>query len=399
VLSRRRLFQIGSFVLAGGLLALALYGVDLTKIWAAFRQADYRWLLPLVLLVLGSNLMRAWRWQILIDALPASSDDDGTAEMRPGRMLEASFSSVMIGYMVNYVAPRMGEVARTANLSARSRYRFSSLFGTVVSERIFDTVVLGAALLSAIGLLFNRLGVLREQFFSPAWARLQSIPTAWVVGGTLGLLLLTGILVVAIRTLLRRDDSWLGQLWRETLKPAVVSFDEGLRTLLHSPRRGAILVSTVGMWGGYLLMAYLPFRMLHLAEPYGIGIADAWALMAIGAIGIVVPSPGGIGSYHYITQQALVHLYGVPAAEALTYAVLTHGAQLVFYTLAGGIAVLYQGTGLRPFLAFWAEESSSGSPADSPSASASALNAEDGENRPPEGQESYRGSRSMPTSE
>jgi len=393
VVSRRRLFQIGSFVLAGGLLALALYGVDLTNIWDAFRQADYRWLLPLILLVLGSNLFRAWRWQILIEALPPPSERDGSAPMGRGRMLEASFSSVMIGYMVNYVAPRMGEVARTANLSARSDYRFSSLFGTVVSERIFDTAVLGAALLSAIGLLFDRLGVLREQFFAPAWARLQSIPTSWIVGGTLGVLVLTVGVVLGVQILLRREDSWLGRFWRRTLKPAVVSFNEGMGTLTHSPRRGAILVSTVGMWGGYLLMAYLPFRMLHLAEPYGIGILDAWALMAIGALGILVPSPGGIGSYHYITEQALVHLYGVPAAEALTYAVLTHGAQLVFYTLAGGIAVLYQGTGLRPFLAFWDDE-----PSSSPSSHTTAMaTPEDGQD--PASSERHRGNRSMPTSE
>lgn len=99
-------------------------------------------------------------------------------------------------------------------------------------------------------------------------------------------------------------------------------------------------------------MAYIPFKMLHLAAPYDIGLLDAWALMAIGALGIVVPSPGGIGSYHYITIQALVHLYGLPEAPAATYAVLTNGAQLVFYTLAGGVAVLYQGSGLRPLLAF-----------------------------------------------
>ena len=394
VVSRRRLFQIGSFVLAGGLLALALYGVDLTNIWDAFRQADYRWLLPLVLLVLGSNLLRAWRWQILIEALPPPSERDGSAQMGRGRMLEASFSSVMIGYMVNYVAPRMGEVARTANLSARSDYRFSSLFGTVVSERIFDTAVLGAALLSAIGLLFNRLGVLREQFFAPAWARLQSIPPGWFVGGTLGVLLGTAALIWGTRRLIQHEDSWLGRLWRTTLKPALVSFNRGLRTLLDSPRRGAILVSTVGMWGGYLLMAYLPFRMLHLAEPYGIGIVDAWAIMAIGALGILVPSPGGIGSYHYITEQALVHLYGVPAAEALTYAFLTHGAQLIFYILAGGVAVLYQGTGLRPFFAFWNDEPSSRPDGEAASLTAGTTAADD--SRAPE---NPPGSRSMPTSE
>ena len=366
MLSRRRLFQIGSFFLAAGLLALALYGVDLSNIWDAFREADYRYLLPLLVLILISNLFRAWRWQILVEALPSTAERKGESGLGPRQMLEASFSSVMIGYMVNYAAPRMGEVARTANLSARTEHRFSSLFGTVVSERIFDTAILGAALLSAVGLLFNRLNVLREQFFAPAWANLQAVPIGWVVGATVGgvfLLVLTGI---GTRRLVQRETSWIGRFWRETLKPAAVSFNEGLHTLLTSPRRGAILLSTVGMWAGYLLMAYLPFRMLHLAEPYGIGILDAWALMAIGALGILVPSPGGIGSYHYITEQALVHLYGVPTAEALTYAVLTHGAQLVFYVLAGIIALLYQGTGLRPFLAFW-DEAPSSSPSDNAS--------------------------------
>jgi hypothetical protein len=89
--------------------------------------------------------------------------------------------------------------------------------------------------------------------------------------------------------------------------------------------------------------------------------------MAIGAIGILVPSPGGIGSYHYITEQALVHLYGVPAAEALTYAFLAWGAQFVFYTLSGIAAVLYQGTGLRPFLAFWDKSPATDAPTSSES--------------------------------
>ena len=352
-------------MLAGGLLALASYGVDLDNIWTAFREADYRWLLPLIVLVLGSNLLRAWRWQIFVEALPRPEDQKEDAARSP-RMLEASFSSVMIGYMVNYVAPRMGEVARTANLSARTSYRFSSLFGTVVSERIFDTVVLGLALLSAVGLLFNRLDVLREQFVAPALIRLQSLPLSRLMGGVLGVVLLLILTTWGVRRLVQREGSRLRRFWAHTLKPAAVSFREGMGTLVFSPRRGAIIVSTVGMWGGYLLMAYLPFRMLHLAEPYGIGILDAWALMAIGAIGILVPSPGGIGSYHYITEQALVHLYGVPSAEALTYAFLTHGAQLVFYVLAGLVAVVYQGTGLRPVFAFWDTSPTDDAEADAP---------------------------------
>jgi len=335
-------------VLAAGLLGLALYGVDLGTMWTAFRKADWRWLAPLVALVLGSNLFRAWRWQILIDALPTTPNFDALDKDRPAARasLEASFSSIMIGYMVNYVAPRMGEVARTANMAARSAFRFSSLFGTVVSERIFDTAVLGIALLSGIGLLIDRLPVLREQFLGPAWTTLTGLPTGWIVGGSLLLLILLGAAALLLRSGVARPESTVGRFWHETVKPALLSFRGGMMTLLRSPRRVAIAVSTVGMWGGYLLMAYIPFLMLDLAGPYDIGLADAWALMAIGALGLLVPTPGGIGSYHYITTQALVHLYGVPEASALTYAVLTHAAQFVFYILTGGLALLYQGTGL-----------------------------------------------------
>jgi hypothetical protein len=346
--TRRYLLHVGSFVLAAGLLALAVYGVNLGTMVDAFRQADWRWLAPLVVLVLGSNLCRAWRWQVLIDALPTTPDFDKLEGGDPtqSNTLEASFSSIMIGYMVNYVAPRLGEIARTANMAARSSIRFSSLLGTVVSERIFDTAVLGMALLSAIVLLFDRLTVLRRQFLGPAWTTLESLPVVWIVGGGLGLLLLLWGAYALLRHRLSQTDSPLARFWTETVKPAIVSFKEGMMTLLRSPRRGAILVSTLGMWSGYLLMAYVPFRMLDLAAPHGIGLVDAWILMAIGALGLLVPTPGGIGSYHYITREALVHLYGVPAEAALTYAVLAHGAQFVFYILTGGIAVLYQGLGL-----------------------------------------------------
>jgi uncharacterized membrane protein YbhN (UPF0104 family) len=347
---RRYLLHAGSFALAAGLLALALYGVDLTEMADAFWQADWRWLPVLVVLVLGSNLCRAWRWQVLIDALPTTPDlealDDGT-DPTETNTLEASFSSVMIGYMVNYVAPRLGEIARVANMTARSSFRFSSLFGTVVSERIFDTAVLGLILLSAIGLLFDRLAVLREQFLGPAWANLGSLPFAWIVGGGLGLLVLLAGLAWYVRHGLSRDDSLVSRVWTNTIRPTLLSFTQGLWTLLRSPRRGAILVSTVAMWGGYSLMAYVPLRMLDLAGPYGLTLVDGWILMAIGALGMLVPTPGGIGSYHYVTREALVHLYGVPAEPALTYAVLAWAAQFVFYILTGGVAVLYQGLGLE----------------------------------------------------
>lgn len=332
------LLHIGSLLFAAGLLLVALYGVDLDRLWTALRQADYRWLAPLALLIVASNVMRAWRWNVLIDALPSSP------EAPPEKnTLRASFASIMIGYMMNYVAPRMGEVARTVNMSTRTGRRFSALFGTVVSERIFDTIVLGLALLSAVGLLFSKIDTLYTHFLAPITTRLSVLSDArllWIAG-----LVLLAVLLLGGGTwyALRREGSTLRRWWTTHFRPALASFRSGLRTLLTSPRRGTILGTTLAMWGGYLLMAYLPFRMLHLAAPYDIGLVDAWTLMALGALGLLVPTPGGLGSYHYITIQALTLLYGVPAAEAATYAVLTHAAQFIFYVAFGAGALIVQG--------------------------------------------------------
>jgi len=364
--TRRRLLQGASFVLAGGLLYLAFRGIDLGAIVDAFRAADYRWLPPLVVVVIGSNVLRAWRWQVMIEALPQDTSrvsEDDVEDVT----LEASFSSTMIGYMMNYVAPRMGEVARTANMAARTRLRFSSLFGTVISERLFDMAVLALATGSGLLVVADQLPVLQEQLIGPGLERLGRLPfeTIALVGG--GTLLVVGLGSLWAWHRARREDSLVQQFWEATVQPALVSLREGMETLVRSPRRGVILGSTAVMWFGYLLMAYIPFRMLGLTEPYGIGLLDAWALMAIGALGILIPSPGGLGSYHFITIQALTLLYGMPEAPAATYAVLAHAAQLVFYSLLGGLALLYQGRGLSTLFPSRSKPSSASSrPAEAP---------------------------------
>jgi hypothetical protein len=338
---RRILLHAGSFALAGVLLYLAFRNVDVARLEEALRSAAYGWLVPLAAIVLVSHTLRAWRWQVLMRALPAGSDD----KAQPAT-LEASFSSLMIGYMVNYVAPRMGELTRTANLAARTNRRFSRVFGTVVVERIFDTVVLGGIILSVVPLVAGQAPKLMDRFGRPILAQLEQLPVGFYAAlGGAGVVLLA-LLAWGVRRALTHEDSRIRRFWVGTVRPAWRAFRDGITTLRASEERGVIVVTTLGMWFAYLLMAYIPFLMLDLAGPYSIGLTDAWIIMAIGALGMVVPTPGGLGSYHYVTIEALALLYAVPQAEAFSYAVLVHGAQAVFYILIGGLCLLAQG--LRP---------------------------------------------------
>jgi hypothetical protein len=343
---RQLLFRVGSFAVAGLLLYLALRGVDLQAAWRALVTADYRWAVPLVGVVLAAHLLRAWRWQIWLAALPlppSAPPPDGDTSRTPSPVPYAeAFVAMVVGYMVNYAAPRAGEVARTANLAARSRYRAGQVFGTVVTERLVDVACLALSLVATLVILAGQLDVLQERFFGPAWDRLSGLAggRTWVVvAGALVLLALVGIALV---WRIRRQGSALRQLWTSRVQPALADLREGLATLWTTPRPYAIGLATLGMWTCYVFMAYLPLLMLGLAEPYALSLLDAWALMTLGALGILIPAPGGIGAYHYLTIQALALLYAVPESPAATYAVLGHTAQMVFHLVVGAGGLVWQ---------------------------------------------------------
>jgi glycosyltransferase 2 family protein len=337
---RTVLVQIGSFVLAGVLLYLALSGVDFAEIGRALRQADYRWLAPLAAVLMLSHWLRAWRWKLLLDALPEAGADE-RKPLSTGR----AFSAVMIGYMTNYAAPRLGEVVRSANLATRERLPFSSVFGTVVVERLLDVIMLLLALGLTALLFLEEAVTFNELFIAPLAEQTGGLSFLALVAVAVGVAVL---LVYIFRQKLIRA-SFVERTWARRVRPVMVSFRDGLRTLVRSPQRAALVGTSIAMWLCYAVAAHLPFVLLRIAEPYDLNLLDSWAIMVIGSLGVVVPSPGGTGSYHYITIQTLVHLFGVGEADAATYAVLVHAAQLLLYVAIGCLCLLLQGASLRNF--------------------------------------------------
>ncbi len=325
------LVQAGSFLLGGGLLYLALRNVDFAALGRALADANYWYLVPMAAVTLGSHVLRAWRWVMLLEALP-------DADRRP-LGLRIAFYSLMIGYMVNYAAPRLGEVVRTANLATRTRLGFSGVLGTVVVERIVDVLTLALGILAAFVLMADEMAGLAP-LFEPAAAFLREPPVAWWIILTSAVLVTLGLGAIFL-AVLRRGARAEGLAARVT--STLRSFKQGLVSVLHAPRRLAILLTTVAIWACYLFMAYLPLPMLGIT---GIDLGGAWVLLIVGAVGVAVPSPGGIGSYHYVTIRTLEGLFAVASPLATAYAVLSHAAQLVLYAVVGFLSLFLQGSGL-----------------------------------------------------
>ncbi|PAP80233.1 hypothetical protein B1759_02210 [Rubrivirga sp. SAORIC476] len=320
--TKRLLSLLLSLVLGGGLLWLALRNADLGAVAEAFAAGEWIWMVPFVALGLVSVALRAWRWGMLIDALPG----------RSGRVpLRLTSASVAIGYLVNYAAPRLGEVARTANVSRRAEAPFSAVLGTVVAERVLDVVMLALALLSVVALYGERVHAILGQAWT-SLAGLLDVPL-WML--VVAALVVAG-LGVGVLLLLRRGRGRIAGL--------LAQFKDGFTSVGHTGRPGLVILSTVLLWVCYGLMSDLPFRLLGMDAAYGLGPLDAWAVMAVGGIGMALPSPGGTGSFHYATVLALTLLFAVDPTPAATYALLVHAAGVVFYCILGVVALASQGT-------------------------------------------------------
>lgn len=325
---RSILFYIGSLLLGIGLLYLAFSPVSWDAFGEAMARGNFLYLLPMAAVAMLAHLIRAWRWLLLIDTLP--SDDPA-----PRRDLRTAFYSVMIGYMVNYAVPRLGEVARAGNFAARTQRSLSLVFGTVVSERVLDVVSLTAIMVIVSVFTWRHVSGLQHlagQLFGPLEPTVGGIILALAVA-----LVLVGTIAWAVRRLRR---SAANPARRGRVATAVHLFVEGLRSLARTRRRVALINTTVAIWLCYLVMAYIPLPMLGIT---GLTLADVWLLLVVGSIAIVVPTPGGVGSYHYLTVLTMTGLLGVDAAAASAYAVIVHGLQLVLYTGVGFLCLLLQG--------------------------------------------------------
>ena len=320
---------VASFALGAALLWLALRGVDLATVGGALAGARWGWLVPLILVTVASHALRAWRWQLLLGAMPG--------DRQPVRFGTA-FASLLIGYLVNQAAPRLGELARAGNLASRTDHTFAGVLGTVVAERVLDVLTLALALGSVVLLFGDRLAEVGATFGENLSRAMEALPVSGA-GVVLALIVAgAGVLTLGWLALRRGGDRVRG---------LAESFRDGLVSLLRVRQRTGLMGSTLAIWALYALMSYIPLLMLGLAEPYALGFADAWAVMNVGAIGMSLPSPGGTGSYHYAVVQTLVLLLGVPQAPAASYAILTHAAQLVLMCVLGVLALVWQGSSFR----------------------------------------------------
>ncbi|MGE4586266.1 MAG: lysylphosphatidylglycerol synthase transmembrane domain-containing protein [Mangrovibacterium sp.] len=314
--------QFLAFLATGLLLFWLIYkDQDISRITGILKHdADYLWIWISLCLGLLSHLSRTLRWGLMIRPMGHKP-----------RTINA-FLAVMVGYLMNMVLPRMGEISRCGILSRYEKISFTRLVGTVVIERIIDLLML---MLLSLLVFFTQFGQILQFLKNNPDIRNKVCGVAFspwflVIPPFLGLL------IFLYRHKLRQSGIY-GRI-RQTL----AKFGEGLQTIRHMKNKKAFLGHTLFIWLMYYLMLYVVFQSFdftsHLAPMAGL------TTFVLGSYGMVAPVQGGIGAWHFMVIQTLF-VYGISKADGAVFAFLAHTTMTAMYIVIGTLALL-----ILPFL-------------------------------------------------
>ena len=308
----RKFLKIGiPLALAVGILWWMYRGIGWEELMDALsHKMSWTWMLLSLPFGVLAQVLRAIRWRQVL--APAGE--------KP--RLSTCTHAVFLSYASSLVVPRVGEVLRCGVLRRYEGTNFTCCVGTVVTERIIDTLVV--LVLSALVFLTQIpvfLNFFQETGVSVSGLLGQFSLTGWLVTAVCGLLALVCIVLVSKRF----------RIFSKT-KSVVSDLKNGLLSVKEVENPLLFIVYTLGIWVSYYLHFYLTFFCFDFTA----GLSPLAALVAfvVGTFAVLVPTPNGAGSWHFAVKTVLV-LFGVGQTDAAVFVLIVHTLQTLLVALLG----------------------------------------------------------------
>lgn len=270
-------------------------------------MADSRWIYLSILFGILSHLSRAYRWKYLLEPLGYQP------------RLANSFMAVMAGYLANLGIPRSGEVLRGATISTYEKIPFDKAFGTIVSERIADLVML---LVIVTGSLLvqtdSMVAYFEEHDINPFFS--------------IGLFLVLVLVAIFALRIVKRSQLAIFIKVREFARGLL----EGMRSILKMKAKGAFIFHTVFIWLMYLLMFYV--IKFTISETVSLPLEGVLAAFIVGTFAISTTS-GGIGVYP-IAMGAVLLIFGINQQAGEAFGWIVWASQTLLVIVLGGFSLL-----------------------------------------------------------
>ncbi len=291
--------------------------IDMGSVAEGFKSVRCGYIFPVLFCLFLIQVLRSYRWGLLL----APFDKIGQLDL---------FAVTSVGFLAVVAVPaRLGELARPYLIAGKSNVSMAVALGTVFVERIFDILTILAVFF--LLLLFIPL---------PPWL---------TKAGMVSLLAALAALALLLFLIFKREEA--GRLLTPVFKRLPESLNRKVEALLRHFIDGLAVLSKVKTTFSVAGLSVLIWvvdaaavYLLFLSVGFDLPFAAAFVVMVVLIIGIAIPTaPGFIGNWHFFCILGL-SLFGVPKADALSYA-------LVFHALGVGV-IVFLGLAFLPFNRF-----------------------------------------------
>ncbi|HMG16554.1 MAG TPA: lysylphosphatidylglycerol synthase transmembrane domain-containing protein [Saprospiraceae bacterium] len=290
----------------------------LKKLADDFRKTNPFWIILIVAITLLSHLIRALRWNMLIKPLGATP-----------RVIN-SFLSVIIGFFANLGIPRIGELVRASTLSRYEDIPTEKLVGTVVVDRIVDMVtfigIVGFAFMLEFHTIYNKLANLYAESMGTGPGSDHSKLIFIFV-------LLAVVFIAFLAYMYKKPEN----LVVKKIKGIISGVLEGVNAIRKLKNPWLFMFYTLVIWFCYYIVLYI--CLPAFGPTHGLGLRAAVIIFVFGALGFIFPSPGGMGTYHWMIIQALL-LYNVSEADGFSFANIAYFSGQIFTNVLFGLVAL-----------------------------------------------------------
>ncbi|MBK7226556.1 MAG: lysylphosphatidylglycerol synthase transmembrane domain-containing protein [Saprospiraceae bacterium] len=282
------------------------------KVAKDFGRVNWFYIALIFVSFVLSNVFRAFRWQMIFESM--------------GNKIHFvnSLGSIFTAYFANLGIPRSGELVRAGFISKYEDIPVDKSFGTIVLDRIVDMSSMCALLVLTVFLQRNVFISFYNQYLSGTSLFQKFIP--FIIIGVVGIILIATKKIWLQWNLVQKIFSKLQGFW------------SGISSIRNMKKPWLFLFHTIMVWTFFYLMLF--FALKSFPPTASIPPSAGLAIYVFGAMGMIIPTPGGVGSYHYLTMLGLSY-YGINEIDAFSFSnIAFFSAQFATNILLGIIALI-----------------------------------------------------------
>lgn len=253
-----------------------------------------------------SHISRGIRWQYVLSPMGYF----------PKKM--NLIAAVFVGYLLNLTIPRSGEISRALVITRYDSVPFDKSFGTIITERIVDLLIMCVLIVLVFVLQF---GVLSDFLLDKISVRKFLI---FLGIGSLGLLIFLYWIYKSNSNIAHR------------IKNMFLGVREGILSIFSLKDQWIFWGHTLFIWLMYLLMFYVVF--FSFEETQYVAISDVLTAFVVGSFAIIFTN-GGFGAYPLFIAEILL-LFGINDAVGTTLGWIMWIAQFLMILFFGVLSLV-----------------------------------------------------------